>query len=119
MQVLLPIYGLADAGDEAARLERAGVDGVFTFEGPHDVFLPLALAAAATELSIMTNVAIAFPRNAVEVRRRDPRAPVRARVRMAPVVGDAKENVRPLPSPLLPRGRLRADEQGADRDGTS
>ncbi len=67
MQVLLPIYGLADAGDEAARLERAGVDGVFTFEGPHDVFLPLALAAAATDLSIMSNVAIAFPRNAVHL----------------------------------------------------
>ena len=67
MQVLLPIYGLADAGEEAARLERAGADGVFTFEGPHDVFLPLALAAAATELSIMSNVAIAFPRNAVHM----------------------------------------------------
>ena len=67
MQVLLPIYGLADAGEEAARLERAGVDGVFTFEGPHDVFLPLALAASATGLSIMTNVAIAFPRNAVHL----------------------------------------------------
>lgn len=67
MQVLLPIYGLADAATEAARLERAGVDGVFAFEGPHDVFLPLALAAAATDLSVMTNVAIAFPRNAVHL----------------------------------------------------
>jgi probable F420-dependent oxidoreductase len=67
VQVLLPIYGLANAGDEAAALERAGVDGVFTFEGPHDVFLPLALAAAATDLSIMSNVAIAFPRNAVHL----------------------------------------------------
>ena len=67
MQVLLPIYGLADAATEAARLERAGVDGVFTFEGPHDVFLPLALAAAATDLAVMTNVAIAFPRNAVHM----------------------------------------------------
>jgi probable F420-dependent oxidoreductase len=67
VQVLLPIYGLADAAAEAARLERAGVDGVFTFEGPHDVFLPLALAAAATDLAVMTNVAIAFPRNAVHL----------------------------------------------------
>ncbi len=67
MQVLLPIYGLADAGAEAARLERAGADGVFAFEGPHDVFLPLALAAASTDLSVMTNVAIAFPRNAVHM----------------------------------------------------
>lgn len=67
MQVLLPIYGLANAATEAAELERAGVDGVFTFEGPHDVFLPLALAAAATDLAVMTNVAIAFPRNAVHL----------------------------------------------------
>lgn len=67
MQVHLPIYGLADAPAEAARLERAGADGVFTFEGPHDVFLPLALAAAATDLAVMTNVAIAFPRNAVHL----------------------------------------------------
>ncbi len=67
MQVLLPIYGLRDAAADAARLEAAGVDGVFTFEGPHDVFLPLALAASATDLSVMTNVAIAFPRNAVHM----------------------------------------------------
>jgi probable F420-dependent oxidoreductase len=67
VQVLLPIYGLSDAATEAARLERAGADGVFTFEGPHDVFLPLALAAAATDLAVMTNVAIAFPRNAVHL----------------------------------------------------
>jgi probable F420-dependent oxidoreductase len=31
------------------------------------VFLPLALAAQATDLSVMTNVAIAFPRNAVHM----------------------------------------------------
>ena len=31
------------------------------------MFLPLALAASATELSIMSNVAIAFPRNAVHM----------------------------------------------------
>ncbi len=67
VQVLLPIYGLADAPGEAARLERAGVDGVFTFEGPHDVFLPLALAASVTDLAVMTNVAIAFPRNAIHL----------------------------------------------------
>lgn len=67
MQVLLPIYGLADAADDARRLESMGADGVFTFEGPHDVFIPLALAAQATSLSVMTNVAIAFPRNAVHM----------------------------------------------------
>lgn len=67
MEVLAAVYGLEDAGSEARRLEAAGVDGVFTFEGPHDVFIPLALAAAATDLSVMTNVAIAFPRNAVRM----------------------------------------------------
>ncbi len=67
MQVLAAVYSLAGAADEARRLEAAGVDGVFTFEGPHDVFIPLALAAAATDLSVMTNVAIAFPRNAVHM----------------------------------------------------
>lgn len=67
MQVLAPVYGLTDAADSARRLEAAGVDGVFTFEGPHDVFVPLALAAAATDLAVMTNVAIAFPRNAVHM----------------------------------------------------
>ena len=67
MEVLAPVYGLTDAADSARQLERAGIDGVFTFEGPHDVFLPLALAAAATDLAVMTNVAIAFPRNAVHL----------------------------------------------------
>lgn len=67
MQVLAPIYGLTDAGAEGQRLERAGIDGAFTFEGPHDVFLPLAVAAAATDLALMSNVAIAFPRNAVHL----------------------------------------------------
>ncbi|MEX0767380.1 MAG: TIGR03617 family F420-dependent LLM class oxidoreductase [Microthrixaceae bacterium] len=67
MKVLAPIYGLTDAGEEAQRLEAAGVDGAFTFEGPHDVFLPLAVAATASNLSLMSNVAIAFPRNAVHM----------------------------------------------------
>jgi probable F420-dependent oxidoreductase len=68
VEVLAPVYGLADAGESARRLVGAGVDGVFTFEGPHDVFLPLALAAAAVPgAELMTNVAIAFPRNAVHL----------------------------------------------------
>lgn len=67
MRVLAPIYGLADAGEAAAALADAGVDGVFTFEGPHDAFLPLALAAAAAPVSLMTNVAIALPRNAIHL----------------------------------------------------
>jgi probable F420-dependent oxidoreductase len=44
------------------------VDGAFTFEGPHDVFTPLVLAAGATtRLELATNVAIAFPRNPVQL----------------------------------------------------
>jgi probable F420-dependent oxidoreductase len=54
---------LADAAAVAERLADAGFDGAFTFEGPHDVFLPLALAAPAQRLDLYTNVAIAFPRS--------------------------------------------------------
>jgi probable F420-dependent oxidoreductase len=55
---------LADVPAAARQLEAAGYDGAFTFEGPHDPFLPLVLAADATErLELMTAVAIAFARN--------------------------------------------------------
>jgi len=47
----------------ARELVGAGVAGLFTFEGPHDVFLPLAVASAAVETDLMTNVAIAMPRS--------------------------------------------------------
>ncbi|MCW2813102.1 MAG: methylenetetrahydromethanopterin reductase [Nocardioides sp.] len=49
--------------DRARELVGAGVDGLFTFEGPHDVFLPLAVASQAVETDLMTNVAIAMPRS--------------------------------------------------------
>jgi probable F420-dependent oxidoreductase len=53
----------SSAGD-VRRCEDHGFDGVFTFEGPHDPFLPLAVAAAATEkVQLGTAVAIAFARN--------------------------------------------------------
>jgi probable F420-dependent oxidoreductase len=51
------------ATDRARELVAAGVDGLFTFEGPHDVFLPLAAAAGVVETDLMTNVAIAMPRS--------------------------------------------------------
>src|SRR6478609_9670309 len=51
------------AADRARELVAAGVDGLFTFEGPHDVFLPLAAAAGVVETDLMTNVAIAMPRS--------------------------------------------------------
>ncbi len=49
--------------ERARWLQETGVDGLFTFEGRHDVFLPLALATAATGLPVMTNVAVALPRS--------------------------------------------------------
>jgi probable F420-dependent oxidoreductase len=51
------------AAARAHELVGAGVDGLFTFEGPHDVFLPLVAAAGAVETDLMTNVAIALPRS--------------------------------------------------------
>ena len=62
------LAGLEDAPAHARRLEAIGVDGAFTFEGPHDVFTPLILAAASSStLELATNVAIAFPRNPVQL----------------------------------------------------
>ena len=53
-----------DAGPAAQALEQLGYDGGFTFEGPHDPFLPLAVAAEHTErLELATAIAIAFARN--------------------------------------------------------
>ncbi|NRA02429.1 MAG: LLM class F420-dependent oxidoreductase [Myxococcales bacterium] len=53
-----------DAGARAQALEAAGYDGGFTFEGPHDPFLPLVVAAEHTErLELATAIAVAFARN--------------------------------------------------------
>lgn len=51
------------AAERARELASTGVAGLFTFEGPHDVFLPLVSAAGAVETDLMTNVAIAIPRS--------------------------------------------------------
>ncbi|GAW48494.1 MULTISPECIES: TIGR03617 family F420-dependent LLM class oxidoreductase [unclassified Nocardioides] len=51
------------ASARALELTGAGVAGLFTFEGPHDVFLSLAAAAGVVETDLMTNVAIAMPRS--------------------------------------------------------
>ncbi len=54
------------AAARARELLEAGVDGLFTFEGPHDVFLPLIVAAGSADVpatDLMTNVAIAIPRS--------------------------------------------------------
>jgi probable F420-dependent oxidoreductase len=53
---------------EARALEALGYDGTFTFEGPHDPFLPLAFAAEHTmRLAIATAVAIAPPRSPMQL----------------------------------------------------
>ena len=48
----------------AQKLEGIGFGAAFTFEGQHDPFLPLAVAAeATTRMQLGTGVAIAFARN--------------------------------------------------------
>lgn len=48
----------------ARRLEEAGYDGAWTAETGRDPFLPLAIAAEATErLELATGIAVAFARN--------------------------------------------------------
>jgi probable F420-dependent oxidoreductase len=52
------------AGAAARRLEDTGHDGAFTAEIAHDPFLPLAVAAAATErIDLGTGIAVAFARS--------------------------------------------------------
>ncbi|MFT3900068.1 MAG: TIGR03617 family F420-dependent LLM class oxidoreductase [Gordonia sp. (in: high G+C Gram-positive bacteria)] len=67
MRVHLQLDGsLPRAAAHARELADLGADGTFTFEGPHDVFLPL-VAAAQTPLDLMTNVAIAGPRSPIHL----------------------------------------------------
>lgn len=61
------LYGPTDAIERARELRDAGASGVFTFEGPHDVFTPLTLASTVGGLDLMTNVAIGFPRNPIHL----------------------------------------------------
>ncbi|HEX4494001.1 MAG TPA: LLM class F420-dependent oxidoreductase [Acidimicrobiia bacterium] len=66
MKVDAPLVAprLAEVPDATRRAEAAGYDGVFTFEGPRDPFLPLMLAAEHSErLELTTAIAVAFARN--------------------------------------------------------
>lgn len=64
MRVHLQLDGSPDEVSRHAReIETLGADGLFTFEGPHDVFFPLVAAAGTVDLDLMTNVAIAGPRS--------------------------------------------------------
>ena len=49
----------ADASLIASRIEKSGFNGLFTFEGPHDPFLPLAVSALNTsKIKLITSIAI-------------------------------------------------------------
>jgi probable F420-dependent oxidoreductase len=64
MKVDAPLYSFDAPETEARRLESKGYAGAFTYEGNHDPFFPLLLAAKATEqIELYTAVAIGFARN--------------------------------------------------------
>jgi len=67
MKVMTALFSPTDAVARAALLREAGASGVFTFEGPREVFTPLVLASTVKGLDLMTNVAIAFPRNPIQL----------------------------------------------------
>lgn len=55
---------LALIPDEVGQIEALGYDAAFTFEGAHDAFFPLMLAAEHSQrLELATAIAIAFPRS--------------------------------------------------------
>lgn len=59
---------LDEVPEAARKLEELGYDGILSFEGQHDPFLPLALAATTTERAeLITGIAIAFARNPMVV----------------------------------------------------
>src|SRR5258707_8882813 len=56
--------GLADAAGFGRRAEEIGFDGIWATETASDPFLPLLLAADATErITVGTAIAVAFPRS--------------------------------------------------------
>jgi probable F420-dependent oxidoreductase len=70
VKVDLGVTGLpmAQVAERAQALRDLGADGVYCAEGPHDIFVPLTLAAGAgLELDITTNAAVAFPRNPIHL----------------------------------------------------
>ena len=66
IDTLLPTE-VTQVADRARELADLGFDGAFSFEGVGDVFLPLALAAQATDLTLYSNIAVAFPRSAMHL----------------------------------------------------
>jgi len=59
---------LAVVPERTRELEALGYDGIFTFEGPHEPFMPLVLAAEhSKKLDLATGLAIAFARTPMTV----------------------------------------------------
>jgi probable F420-dependent oxidoreductase len=60
----MQVFAFDEIAREAQRFERMGFDFAWTFEAAHDPFMPLALAATATQhLQIGTNISVAFGRS--------------------------------------------------------
>ena len=60
----VPQDDLGRVADAARATEAAGYDGIVSMENQHDPFLPLAVAATATErVELLTGIAIAFARS--------------------------------------------------------
>jgi probable F420-dependent oxidoreductase len=57
-----------DVARVAAELAGLGFDGLYTAEGPHEPFLPLAVAAEhTTRATLFTNIAVAFARSPMDL----------------------------------------------------
>lgn len=70
MRVLttVPQADLTEVPDAARQVESDGYDAIVTMENRHDPFLPLAVAATATErVELVTGIAIAFARSPMSV----------------------------------------------------
>ncbi|MEM7466983.1 MAG: TIGR03617 family F420-dependent LLM class oxidoreductase [Pseudomonadota bacterium] len=64
----IPQNNLNQVGPTSEQLERLGYHGIVTLENQHDPFLPLAVAATATQnIRLETGVAIAFLRSPMSV----------------------------------------------------
>jgi len=58
---------LDEVGTRARTWSELGASGCFTAEGPADVFFPLVAAGMGSDLALMTNAAIGFPRNPIHL----------------------------------------------------
>jgi probable F420-dependent oxidoreductase len=64
VDAMLQGTGLVELAEEAREREAGGYDGLWSFEGPHDPFLPLVPVAEHTSrIAVGTSIAVAFARN--------------------------------------------------------